>query len=122
MSSRDRKNVTIKPKLEKITNKSKEKKVTENKSAKVVKKKNTNRMEVEKKAKKKHRFFRIILSIFLTLCILGVFAVAAFLIYIVATTEDFDPEALKNQDQTVIYDRDGNEIATLGNEKRESVE
>ena len=85
------------------------------------KEKNTNRREENKKPKKKRRFLKTLLSIFLSLCILGIFAVAAFMVYIVATTEEFDPEALVNQDQTVIYDKDGIEIATLGNEKRETI-
>lgn len=41
----------------------------------------------------------------------------AFMIYIVISTGNFDPEALKNQDQTVVYDKDGNIFATLGAEK-----
>ena len=86
------------------------------------KEKNTNRREEKKKPKKKRKLLKTLLSIFLSFCILGVFAVAAFFIYIVVTTEEFDPEALKNQDQSVIYDKDGNEIATLGNEKRETIE
>ena len=91
---------------------------------KLVKKKENknNRREENNKKKKKKGIFRILLTIFLSLCIFGVFAIAGFLIYIVATTEEFDPEALKNQDQTVIYDKNGNEIATLGAEKRESID
>ena len=94
----------------------------ENKHLLKRKEKNTNRREEKKKTKKKKGFLKTLLSIFLSICILGIFAVAAFIVYIVATTEEFDPEALKNQDQSIIYDRDGNEIATLGNEKRESIE
>lgn len=86
------------------------------------KEKQNNRRDDNKKQKKKKGILRILLTIFLSLCIFGVFAVAGFLIYIVATTEEFDPEALKNQDQTVIYDKNGNEIATLGAEKRESID
>lgn len=123
VSSRNRKNIVSKSK--KTNNKKNEKtknnqKVT-NKKVTNKKQNNKNRLEEKKTKKKKGRFLKTLLSIFLTFCILGIFAVAAFLIYIVVSTEDFNPEALKNQDQTVIYDRDGNEIATLGNEKRESV-
>lgn len=109
-----------------VSTKNRKKAVKEEKNKKkIIKKKNTNKSrnrEENKKGKKKKKFLRRLLTIFLTLCILGIFAVAAFMVYIVATTEDFNPEALKNQDQTVIYDKDGNEIATLGAEKRESVE
>lgn len=94
------------------------------KSIKLFKKKEktANRREENKKPKKKRKVLRILLSIFLSLCILSIFAVAAFMVYIVVTTEKFDPEALKNQDQTIIYDKDGNEITSLGAEKRESIE
>lgn len=71
--------------------------------------------------KKKKSILRKILTVFLSLCIFGVFAMMAFMIYIVVSTGDFNPEALKNQDQTVVYDKDGNVFATLGDEKRESV-
>ena len=72
--------------------------------------------------KKKKSILRKILTVFLSLCIFGVFAMMAFMIYIVVSTGDFNPEALKNQDQTVVYDKDGNVFATLGDEKRESVD
>lgn len=86
------------------------------------KEKNISRRSEDKTPKKKKNALRIVLNIFLIICIFGIFAVAAFMIYIVASTEEFNPEALKNQDQTVIYDKDGNAFATLGAEKRESVE
>ena len=63
-------------------------------------------------------FLAIIGVIFAIICI---FSAGAFLVYIVASTEKFDPEALKNQDQTIIYDKNGEIIAKLGDEKRESV-
>lgn len=95
-----------------------------NNKKKIAKKKNknTNRREKNNKPKKKIKILRLLLNTFLSLCIFGVFAIATFMIYIVVTTEEFDPEALKNQDQTIIYDKSGNEIASLGAEKRESIE
>lgn len=51
----------------------------------------------------------------------GIFIVFGFLLYIVATTGQFDPNALANQDQTIIYDNNDKVIASLGNERRESV-
>lgn len=82
-------------------------------------KENTSRNRKEKKKKKK--FLRKILTIFLGLAIFGIFTATAFVIYIVISCGDFDPDALVNQDQTTLYDKDGNEFATLGIQKRESV-
>jgi len=119
-----KKNEKIKTKKNPKDNNSRKRLESKKKDTKQVikkKNKNTNRREEKKKQKKKKSFLRTLLTIFLSLCILGIFAVAAFMIFIVATTEEFDTEALKNQDQTVIYDKNGNEIAKLGNEKRESI-
>ena len=118
VSSRDRNKAVKSAKKEKENKKKKISTKEENKK----KKKADNRRKEEKQKKKKKSVLKTLLSIFLSLCILGVFAVAAFMVYIVVSTEDFDPEALKNQDQTVVYDRNGIEFATLGDEKRESVD
>lgn len=71
--------------------------------------------------KDKKGLLRKILTIILGFAIFCIFAAMAFMIYIVISTGNFDPEALKNQDQTTVYDKDGNVFATLGAEKRESV-
>lgn len=93
------------------------------KKKKVVKKKTTNgrKRDDKKSNKKKKSILRRILTVLLSFAIFCVFAATAFLVYIVASTGNFDPEALKNQDQTIIYDKDGGIIAKLGDEKRESV-
>ena len=129
VSTRDRKKAIKKVKDDNDVKDVKEnrKAKTEKEKKKVIKTKKkkeekSRRKDNEKPKKKKRSILKTLLSLFLSLCILGIFAVAAFMVYIVATTDNFDPEALKNQDQTIIYDKDGNEIATLGNEKRESVE
>ena len=90
------------------------KKNTKNKKKKVKIKKKDN-------GKKKRNILKIVLSTFLIICIMGVLSVAGFLTYIVVTTEDFDPNKLTYQDQTKVYDKNGNVFATLGTEKRESV-
>ena len=85
-------------------------------------KSNSNNMKVRNKEKKnKRKFWKILVSMFLIFCIACVLGVAAFLTYIVVTTEDFDPNKLTYQDQTKVYDKNGNVFATLGTEKRESV-
>lgn len=73
------------------------------------------------KKKEKRKWWKKILSLMLVCCSFGIFAVFGFCIYIVSTCGEFDPNALANQDQTVIYDSKGNLIAKLGIEKRESV-
>ncbi len=93
------------------------------KKTKPQKKKSNNkpRDKKEKKSSNKKNIIRKILTILLGFAIFCVFAAAAFMIYIVISTSNFDPNALVNQDQTVLYDKDGNEFATLGVQKRESV-
>ncbi|MBQ8681563.1 MAG: transglycosylase domain-containing protein [Bacilli bacterium] len=73
------------------------------------------------KKKNKRKWWKKLLSFFLVCCALGVFAVFAFCIYIMSSCGEFDPNALANQDQTIIYDSKDNVIAKLGMEKRESV-
>ncbi len=79
--------------------------------------------EEKNKRKKgsKRKWWKKLLSLFLVLGSLGVFAVFAFFIYIVASCGEFDPNALANQDQTIIYDSQNNIISKLGIEKRESI-
>lgn len=95
----------------------------EKQKKKVVKNTDNRRRGEEKKKSKKEKknVLRTLITVFLSLVIIGIFCVAAFLIYIVVSTGDFDPEALKNADQTIIYDKDGKQIKTLGDEKRETV-
>ena len=115
VSSRDRKKG--------ITQK-KEKKDTKSRAVKP-KKTKTKRVKVKKEKvrgeKSKKSVGKKIITIILSLALAGILMLALFMIYIVISTGSFDPEALKNQDQTVIYDKDGNAFATLGDEKRESV-
>lgn len=73
------------------------------------------------KPKKKRSIFKRIITVILILGIIGVLSVTAFLAFIVITAPDFDEDALTIKDQTVLYDLDGNVMATLGTEKRESV-
>lgn len=88
----------------------------------VTKKHSSNSQEPRgKKQKQKRKWWKKLLSFFIVCCALGVFAVFAFCIYIVASCGEFDPNALANQDQTVIYDSQNNIISKLGIEKRESV-
>lgn len=75
----------------------------------------------KKNIKNKRKLWKKVLTVFIALGACGIFAVFGFLLYIVATTGQFDPNALANQDQTIIYDNNDKVIASLGNERRESV-
>lgn len=107
VSTRDRKK-GVKPKKERI------KKLPK---IKLGKRNNKSRKESENKKSIWRRLLTLILGFF----IVCIFMAMAFIIYIVISAGSFDPEALKNQDQTVIYDKDGEVITTLGAQKRESV-
>jgi len=115
VSSRNRKK---KINIKGILFKKKEKAVDKSKKVK------TNKTKEKRKGnnKKKKNALRKVLTIILGLGIFGVLATLLFFIYIVLSCGDFDPEAFKNQEQTVIYDKDGEIIATLGDQKREEVD
>jgi len=89
------------------------------KKEKNINEENTNKKKKMKKPKRK--WWKRLISLFLVCCALGVFTVFGFCLYIVSTCGEFDPNALANHDQTIIYDNKGNIIAKLGMEKRESV-
>lgn len=87
-----------------------------------LKEKISNKKPNKKNTSKKDRsLFKKIITIILIVGIVGVLAVTVFLGFIVITAPEFDEGALAIKDQTVLYDLDGNVMATLGTEKRESV-
>lgn len=93
---------------------------------KTIKKRSNNRSRSRSKGnsknnKPKRSIWKKILTAFLILGIIGVLLVAAFFTYIVVTSPKFDEEAFNVKDQTVIYDINGEIIAKLGVENRESV-
>jgi len=73
---------------------------------------------------KKSKLRKIIKSLCI-LCfifgIIGVLAFVAFFTYIVLEAPEFDVDNLKMKESTLVYDKDKNLIATLGDEKREEV-
>ena len=73
------------------------------------------------KAHKKRRRRKIFKFLF-NLCLVGMLLVLTlaivFSIYIVIKSPEFDPDKLYRAESTIIYDKDGNEIAKLGIEKR----
>jgi penicillin-binding protein 1A len=76
------------------------------------------------KAEKKRRRRKIIKFLF-NLSLVGLLLILTlaiiFSIYIVIKSPEFDPEKLYRAESTIIYDKDGNEIAKLGIEKRKKV-
>ena len=79
--------------------------------------------ELTKADKKRRR--RKIFKFFFNLCLVGLLLVLTlaivFSIYIVIKAPDFDPEKLYRAESSVIYDKNGNEIAKLGIEKRKKI-
>ena len=76
------------------------------------------------KEQKRRRNKKLIKGLF-NLCLVGILLVLTlsivFSIYIVIKAPDFDPEKLYRAESSIIYDKDGKEIAKLGIEKRKKV-
>lgn len=77
--------------------------------------------KIKKKKGKWKKFFSILLIIFMILCILVILGIIAFAIYISKTAPKFNPKNLYQKESTIVYDKDGNEVAKLGLQKRESI-
>ena len=72
--------------------------------------------------KKKKKIFNIILILFLAFGIFCLLAFSVFVVFIkIKADPKFDVKKLNTLEITRIYDKDGNEIAKLGSEKREKV-
>lgn len=71
--------------------------------------------------KKKNKVLRFILNALLLLILLVLVGGIIFSIYIVINAPDFDPENLYRAESSIIYDKDGNQIAKIGKEKRKKV-
>jgi len=100
--------------------KSEDKDVLEMKKVKKTKKKNV-RSKKKKKENVKGKWLKRFIVAILLLGIIGVLLGASFMVYIAFSAGEFDPNKLASQDQSVVYDKDGEIMATLGLEKRESV-
>ena len=124
IKSNDKNNLSERKEVEFVSSNNRKRGVIKEEKKKRTKKKKENskaRNKKEKKETKKKGILRKILIAILCFGIFCVFLMTAFMIYIVISTSSFDPNALVNQDQTVLYDKDGNEFATLGVQKRESI-
>ena len=79
-------------------------------SKKAKNKNRTRKNNKEVKSKKSRKLWKKIITIILILCIICILAFAAFFAIVAITAPKFDPEAFNTQEQTVIYDINGNEI------------
>lgn len=75
----------------------------------------------KRKKKKKRKIFKILLIIILTLFIFGIIGIIGFCTYIVINAPEFNEELLYVSEPTIVLDKDGNEIAKLGAERRVKV-
>lgn len=80
-------------------------------------KKNKN-LSKTKKNKKIKKTLKILLLIFLTCFIFGIIGLIIFFNYIVSNAPDFNEELLYVSEPTIILDKNENEIAKLGMERR----
>jgi len=74
--------------------------------------------KIKTKKNKIKTTFKIILLGMLICFILGITSIIAFFSYIVISAPEFDEKAFYITEPTLIYDKNGNEIAKLGEEKR----
>ena len=75
-----------------------------------------------RKGRKRKKIINILLIIILTLGIAGLVAFSMFVVYIKGQADPkYDKKKLNTAEISRIYDKDGNEIAKLGSEKREKV-
>lgn len=118
-SKKGRKTEKVKDGQSKNKNKPKSKSTTKNSNNS---NKNNNHKNSKSKKKKNGRsLWKKIVTVILIIGICGVLLMTLFFGFIVITSPKFSEEAFNVKDQTVVYDINGEVIATLGVEKRESV-
>lgn len=109
------KNPLVEIKKEKEKNK---KTSNTNNTKKITQKKEKN---VNNDKMRKYKIRNIILITLMTGAIFVIGTIILFFLYIIITTEKFDPSKLLNRESTILYDVNGNEFARLGTENRETV-
>lgn len=115
------KNDLLDEKVLEDTNKIKNKQSKNSKSSKKTNSASKKKTSNKQNRKPKRSLWKKIVTVILILGIIVVLSITAFLGYIVITAPEFDEEAFKVKDQTVVYDINGEIITTLGTQKRESV-
>lgn len=101
-------------KFNKVRNKGENLKAKIKNEKKVKEKKNNNKPSKEKKKLNKRKIGYWILIGITTCAILFIILMIAFAIYIVKSAPEFDEDLLFNKESSVIYDKNGNKLATLG--------
>ena len=86
-----------------------------------VDKKNMSEEDMKKYKRKKRRLLKWLFNFILLMILLALIGAIVFAIYIVINAPDFDPDNLYRAESSIIYDRDGNQIAKIGLEKRKKV-
>lgn len=105
-----------------LSNKNKKKIVkVKNEKTKEKEKKKTTKKKENGQNKSKRSLWKRILTVILIIGIIGVLSITSFFAYVVMSSPKFSESAFDVKDQTVVYDINGNIIAKLGAEKRESV-
>lgn len=107
-----------KPAHAKGKNKNKNKNLNKNNDLKIKTNSKKEKTSSKKKKKKKKKILKIILILILSGFILAVLGIIAFCAYIVTNAPNFEPEELYVSEPSIVYDKDGNEIAKLGSEHR----
>ncbi|MBQ9023790.1 MAG: transglycosylase domain-containing protein [Bacilli bacterium] len=92
------------------------------KKIKIRNKKNNETTHKRKRKFKWKKLLRLLLNIFLLFLLVGLIGGIIFAIYIVMNAPKFKPENLFSTESSVILDKDGNQVAKLGVEKRKNVE
>lgn len=95
-----------------------------NKTKKEVIKENNNQVNNKKKKKKKGKWktvLKVLIDIFLLFLLIGLIGGIVFAIYIVNNAPEFKPENLYSTESSIVYDKNGNQYAKLGVEKRKNV-
>ena len=80
-----------------------------------------NDEDMKKFKRKKRRLLKWFFNFILLMILLVLIVAIIFSIYIVINAPDFDPDNLYRAESSIIYDRDGNQIAKIGLEKRKKV-
>ena len=81
-----------------------------------------NEQLIRKKKRRRRKIFKFFFNAALLMTLLVLIGAIVFSIYIVINAPDFDPDNLYRAESSIIYDKDGNQIAKLGIEKRKKVE
>ena len=109
---------------EKIIDKKKKDTINESDDDVVVVKKNIKKKK-KKKSKNKKRNIKTILNnmvtVFLILALLGVFAVMIFIGYIVVSAPEFNPSNLYRKESSIVYSKNNEVIGKLGSEIRQTI-